>query len=114
MKIRSALHAQPNEFEALDEKSMTVPDQSLTVRDIITRFTRGQIAIPPVETGESETFDDAHSFDDMVDVADAIRVGNETLSRIQNNGTTIQNNDTQNREATSQGSDTAREETPAV
>lgn len=84
MKIRSALHAQPSEYEVLDKESLTVPDQSLTVRDIISRFTRGQITIPPVETGDSDTFDDAHDFGDMVDVADAIRVGNDNLTRIQN------------------------------
>lgn len=110
MKIRSALHSQPSEHEVVDSVSLTVPDQSLSVRDIITRFTRGQITIPPVETGEPETFDDAHDFGDMVDVADAIRVGNETLTSIQN-GKVIQNNNTQNSEVSPQTSDSAREET---
>lgn len=82
MKIRSFLHSQSRDTEVLDSVSLTVPDQSLSVRDIITRFTRGQITIPPVEQGDSESLDDAHEFSDFVDIADAISDGNSALSSL--------------------------------
>ncbi len=43
-----------SDFEDNDPVSDTIPDQSLSVRDIIHRYTRGQIEIPPVDQGEDQ------------------------------------------------------------
>lgn len=61
--------------EVLDPHSETIPDQALTVRDIITRFTRGQMELPPLETGEPDGIDDAESYDDIVDASEAFERG---------------------------------------
>lgn len=59
-----------------DGKSETIPDMSLSVRDILTRFTRGQMELPPIETGDDETFDSPDvEFDDMIDAVSAVRDG---------------------------------------
>lgn len=68
-------------------ESETIPDQALTVRDIITRFTRGQINIPPIETGDADDIDDAVRYDDIVDASeDFARGANylQTLEEIKN------------------------------
>ena len=38
-----------SDFEDNDPVSDTIPDQSLSVRDIIHRYTRGQIEVPPID-----------------------------------------------------------------
>lgn len=57
-----------SDFEDNDPVSDTIPDQSLSVRDIIHRYTRGQIEIPPVDQGEDQDIEDSDmdfdSFDD--------------------------------------------------
>lgn len=59
------------DFEVVNPESDTIPDQSLSVRDILMRFTRGEISIPPPETGDSDDIDDDHDqFDDLVDAFD--------------------------------------------
>lgn len=59
-----------------DGKSEVIPDMSLSVRDILTRFTRGQMELPPIETGDDETFDSPDvEFEDMVDAVSAVRDG---------------------------------------
>ncbi|UPW41453.1 hypothetical protein [Dipodfec virus UA23Rod_1363] len=70
MKIRRLQYRGERFPEIGDSESETIPDQALTVRDIISRFTRGQIDIPPIETGESDDIDDAVSYDDIVDAAE--------------------------------------------
>lgn len=60
--------------ENLDIKTqITVPDQSLSVRDILQRFTRGTISIPPLDTGEDDDIDSVvNDFDDFVDAHDML------------------------------------------
>lgn len=60
--------------EQLDLKTtLTVPDQSLSVRDILTRFSRGQLTIPDLDTGNDDDIDaELSDFDDMVDAMDSI------------------------------------------
>lgn len=60
--------------EQLDvNTTITVPDQSLSVREILTRFSRGQISIPDIETGEDDDIDSSiDSYEDFVDAKGAI------------------------------------------
>lgn len=57
-----------SDFEDNDPVSDTIPDQSLSVRDIIRRYTRGQIEVPPIDQGEDQDIEDSDmdfdSFDD--------------------------------------------------
>lgn len=57
----------PRDPEVVVGKSETIPDQALTVRDILTRFTRGQISIPPIEEGDSDDIESSVSYGDLVD-----------------------------------------------
>lgn len=84
MKIRNPLHPHVRTPEPVIGSSLTVPDQSLSVRDIITRFTRGQISIPPIENGQDEDFDDAHRFEDITDLTDSITIGNNIINEQRN------------------------------
>lgn len=62
-----------SDFEDNDPVSDTVPDQSLSVRDIIYRYTRGQIEVPPIDQGEDQDIEDSDmdfdSFDDAFESA---------------------------------------------
>ncbi|UPW41379.1 hypothetical protein [Dipodfec virus UA06Rod_20] len=68
--------------EVGDPTSETIPDQALTVRDIITRFTRGQIEIPPFETGDPDDIDDAVDYGDIVDAAEDFERGASLYSSL--------------------------------
>lgn len=70
MKVRRFYSPAEPDYEILNGPSETIPDQSLSVRDILHRFTRGQMVIPPIETGDDEDFDSPdppQTFDDLVD-----------------------------------------------
>lgn len=62
-----------SDFEDNDPVSDTIPDQSLSVRDIIYRYTRGQIEVPPIDQGEDQDIEDSDmdfdSFDDAFESA---------------------------------------------
>lgn len=62
-----------SDFEDNDPVSDTIPDQSLSVRDIIHRYTRGQIEVPPIDQGEDQDIEDSDmdfdSFDDAFESA---------------------------------------------
>lgn len=60
--------------ENLDTSTeITVPDQSLSVRDILTRFTRGQMVIPDIDSGDDDDIDaELNDFEDYVDAVDSI------------------------------------------
>lgn len=62
-----------SDFEDNDPVSDTIPDQSLSVRDIIHRYTRGQIEIPSVDQGEDQDIEDSDmdfdSFDDAFELS---------------------------------------------
>lgn len=62
--------------------SETIPDQSLTVRDIMLRYTRGQITLPSVETGDDDDIDDLDMPDDVIDAHNAYLDGVDTSKRI--------------------------------
>lgn len=61
---------------------ITVPDQSLSVRDILTRFSRGQIQIPPVDYGDDDDIDaPLGDFEDYVDAYDSIDRANRSMAQ---------------------------------
>lgn len=69
METRSFFVNPPSiKYDDLSGSSMTIPDQSLTVRDIIRRFTRGQMDIPPIDSGDDDDFNtEVVDFDDRLD-----------------------------------------------
>lgn len=72
-----------SDFEVTSPEVLTIPDQSLSVRDILHRFVRGQIDIPPIEQGDDDDiyFDD--SFDDLSDAFGSVSSGAELLDEMQ-------------------------------
>lgn len=72
MSFLSFWDKHPSDTESVVGKSMTIPDQSLSVRDILMRFTRGQMDLPPIDIGDDDDFDTpiASDFGDMVDAFD--------------------------------------------
>lgn len=74
-KIYSLYGLHPdNDVEYVDPVSETIPDQSLSVREILTRYKRGDISLPSVETGDDDDIDLDDDFDDLVDASDALDV----------------------------------------
>ncbi|UPW41764.1 hypothetical protein [Peromfec virus RodF7_14] len=78
--MRTFFNQRLSDFEQLDSESLTIPDMSLSVREILQRFTRGQMEVPDIETGEDEDFEDYNGFDDLSDAVDAYRHGAGTLA----------------------------------
>lgn len=71
------------EADEIDKFSKTVPDQALTVREIISRFTRGTMELPDYEVGEDDTFDtDIHEYDDLVDAQNDLDNSNAYLREL--------------------------------
>ena len=63
----------PDSFAVEDDEYLTVPDMSLTVQEIISRFTRGTISLDSYDNGLSYTDDrfiDDPSFDNIEDLSD--------------------------------------------
>lgn len=74
MITKSFYGTHESDFEKLHGDSDTIPDQSLSVRDILYRFTRGSMSIPPIEQGDDEDIDSPDtSFDDLSDAYVASR-----------------------------------------
>lgn len=86
MKVRSFYDKSFSEdFEAVNPVSETIPDQSLSVKDILLRFTRGTIQLPPIETGEDDDIDSlGESFDDLTDAEYALSAGQEIINDFRN------------------------------
>lgn len=84
MKVKSFYSCDHDDKEVVTMPSQTIPDQSLSVRDILMRFTRGQMDIPPIETGDDDDFDSYESdqFDDFVDAQEAYLRGHEQIESI--------------------------------
>lgn len=83
MLIRSFFKPQVDIEKVDTDTVITVPDQSLSVRDILTRFSRGQMEIPPIDYGDDDDIDsDVSDYNDLVDAHDAIMDSNYNLSRI--------------------------------
>lgn len=74
----------PKDHEVVDTSTeITVPEQSLSVRDILTRFSRGQIEIPPIDYGEDDDINaDLSNYDDLVDAQNAIFESQNNLETI--------------------------------
>lgn len=72
--------------EVLDTSTViTVPDQSLSVRDILTRFSRGQIEIPPIDYGDDDDINsEVTNFDDIVDAQNFMESAKVNLENISN------------------------------
>lgn len=80
--MRIATFFQPvKDCENLDLQTIiTIPDQSLSVRDILHRFTRGQIELPPIDVGEDDSIDASLAdFDDLTDAMDSIESANFSM-----------------------------------
>lgn len=82
MKVNSFWTARPDDVEVNNGVSETIPDQSLSVRDILMRFTRGSITLPPIETGDDDDIDSDIDVTDMIEAQDAVMYGREVLERV--------------------------------
>lgn len=98
--IRMFYSKEHNDKETITAPSQTVPDQALTVREILMRFTRGQMELPPVETGDDDDIDDysSNEFEDLVDAQEAYVRGQEQMDaiRLQSRLSNSPSNDNQN------------------
>lgn len=82
MRIRSFFDPHKDKEKVDTETTITVPDQSLSVRDILTRFSRGQMVIPPIETGEDDDINaDLAQYDDYVDAMESIDLANRSMQQ---------------------------------
>lgn len=60
--------------------SETIPDMSMSVREILQRYSVGAMVIPDIETGEDDTFDTpVDTFEDLVDATDALHRGQQIV-----------------------------------
>lgn len=67
------------------DPSKTVPDQSLTVREIISRFTRGQMELGYVDSGDDESLDsDDLRFEDLADASEIVSRGSFLIQELEN------------------------------
>lgn len=109
--MRIATFFQPvKDSENLDLKTViTVPDQSLSVRDILMRFTRGQMELPDIDTGPDDDIDsDVNDFEDYVDALDSIDSAKRSMQfeSIKNAGNNEDpKEETKQSEVTDEGSD---------
>lgn len=84
MKVRKFLDAHTIDHEHLSKEVVTIPDQSLSVRDILSNFTRGSLSIPPVDTSEDDDILLDDSFDDLVDAFDCMESGSSLVDELSN------------------------------
>lgn len=74
--MRIATFFQPvKDAEHLDINTrITIPEQSLTVREILQRFSRGTMLPPDIDVGDDDDIDDdiENSYEDIVDAYDSI------------------------------------------
>lgn len=71
MKVRT-WYDFPHDVEEIVGESMTIPDQSLSVRDILMRYTRGQLDLSEIETGDDDDYDtESDEFEDLVDAQES-------------------------------------------
>lgn len=62
--------------------SDTIPDMSMSVREILQRYSVGAMDIPSIETGEDETFDTpVDEFEDLSDASQAFSVGQSIVEQ---------------------------------
>lgn len=84
MYVRTFYNHIPQPPEHIDGVSMAIPDQALTVREIIDRYRLGRIDNLPFEEGEDADIDyDGDEFEDMVDAQDAYLHGSSLSESIQ-------------------------------
>lgn len=77
-----------SDFEDNDPVSDTIPDQSLSVRDIIHRYTRGQIEVPPIDQGEDQDIEDSDmDFDSFDDAFESSHVDPSLFSNLPTDAT---------------------------
>lgn len=81
--VRSFYNSNPIDSESVSSDSVTVPDQSLSVRDILTRFRKGMLDVPPVISGpDADINDPVDRFDDLVDASQAIKSGINEIKKM--------------------------------
>lgn len=83
MFVRSFWISEAVDAEVITDKSMTIPDQSLSVRDIIMRYRRGDMQLSPIETGDDDNIDgDDYEFEDMVDAQEYYERGMSVVDEL--------------------------------
>lgn len=79
MIVRTFFNPPVSDYEYNSGEVVTIPDQSLSVREIIRRFTRDNIPFPDYEEGEDDDID-GDDFLDEIDAFDALRESTEYLN----------------------------------
>lgn len=60
MKTQSLYnYSKDDDFEYNSHELVTIPDQSLSVREILTRFTRSGLELPSIESGEDDDINES-------------------------------------------------------
>lgn len=84
MYVRTFYNHVPMPPEHIEGKSETIPDQSLSVREIIDRYRLGRIDNLPIDEGDDDDIDSyGEDFEDLVDANDAFADGVEIFSSSQ-------------------------------
>lgn len=84
MYVRTFYNHIPMPPEHIAGQSQTIPDQSLSVREIIDRYRLGRIDQLPVDTGDDDDIDSyGDDFEDLVDANDAFSDGVDVISSLQ-------------------------------
>lgn len=98
MKVYSFYNPPSHDFEPVVHKSETIPDQSLSVRDILLRFTRGSMPIPSIDSGEDDDIDRPDDISDMIEAQDQVLYGRQLLDEMrltQNDNAVVDQNKTE-------------------
>lgn len=82
MKVYSFYNPPSHDFEPVVHKSETIPDQSLSVRDILLRFTRGSMPIPSIDSGDDDDINRPDDVSDMIEAQDQVLYGQKLLDEM--------------------------------
>lgn len=80
MIVRTFYNPPLSDYDFNSDEVVTIPDQSLSVREIIRRFTRDNIPLGDFERGDDEDID-GDDFLDEIDAFDALRDSTDYLSK---------------------------------
>lgn len=82
----SAPYSLPPSFGVEDDEYLTVPDMSLSVQEILSRFTRGTISLDSYDNGLSYTPEDLlddSTFDNVDDLSDLNSISQYNTHKLQ-------------------------------
>lgn len=79
--MRHFLKHKSEQFEKNSTEDMTIPDQSLSVRDILRNYTRDGLSLPSAESGDDDDFETPlNNYEDLVDAKEDIEYYTHTVN----------------------------------